>query len=411
MTNRCTRRAVLAAGVLGSAGVVDVTTARQQGATTDWPMHQRDTANTGRQSTTTAPTEGVRVAWQVSTGAGRVTDPVVADGVVYVGNDDGHFLAYDAADGTRLWSHDVGASPTGVPVVTGDTVYFGIEFDRRNPKLQALNVADGSQRWWSDAALIAPRVTAHDGTIYARGRDRFHAIDAATGGTRWTLDREVVQQVTPAISDGALFTNTGQGIIRALDPADGTERWQFEVPGRANGAPTVAQDTVYVASGNVAGRLTALDVADGTERWHAQLDHHGSGSPAIADGRVYVGTIKQWISAFDAVDGTRVWRTENRGVTASSPAIVGDTLYYSSLDKHLYALSTTDGSQRWQFGTGNTAPTSPVIANGRIYVGAGDGTLYALAPDQSPLPVSGPGVLGAVAALGGAVAHRRLSEE
>jgi polyvinyl alcohol dehydrogenase (cytochrome) len=63
--------------------------------------------------------------WRVDVGA-HVTGPVTwANGVVYVADDSGRFGAYDAADGQRLWSHEVAFPAAGGIAVVDGTVYGG----------------------------------------------------------------------------------------------------------------------------------------------------------------------------------------------------------------------------------------------------------------------------------------------
>jgi polyvinyl alcohol dehydrogenase (cytochrome) len=63
--------------------------------------------------------------WRVGVGA-HVTAPVTwADGVLYLADDSGRIAAYDAADGARLWSHDVAFPAAGGISVVDGTVYAG----------------------------------------------------------------------------------------------------------------------------------------------------------------------------------------------------------------------------------------------------------------------------------------------
>ena len=63
--------------------------------------------------------------WRVPVDA-HVTGPVTwANDVVYVSDDSGRIAAYDAADGARLWSHDVPFPAAGGITVVDGTVYAG----------------------------------------------------------------------------------------------------------------------------------------------------------------------------------------------------------------------------------------------------------------------------------------------
>jgi polyvinyl alcohol dehydrogenase (cytochrome) len=63
--------------------------------------------------------------WRVGVEA-HVTGPVTwANGVLYLADDSGRIAAYDAADGTRLWAHEVAFPAAGGISVAGGTVFAG----------------------------------------------------------------------------------------------------------------------------------------------------------------------------------------------------------------------------------------------------------------------------------------------
>jgi outer membrane protein assembly factor BamB len=63
--------------------------------------------------------------WSFTT-AGRVdSSPAVANGVVYVGWDNGKLYALDATTGHKLWSHTTGDPVGSSPAVVNGEVYVG----------------------------------------------------------------------------------------------------------------------------------------------------------------------------------------------------------------------------------------------------------------------------------------------
>jgi outer membrane protein assembly factor BamB len=53
------------------------------------------------------------------------SSPAVANGVVYVGSDDGDFYAFDAKTGAALWSAATGGAVESSPAVANGVVYVG----------------------------------------------------------------------------------------------------------------------------------------------------------------------------------------------------------------------------------------------------------------------------------------------
>ena len=65
------------------------------------------------------------IAWQTTTGNSIESSPAVANGVVYVGSDDGNLYAYKATTGALLWSATTGSYVTSSPAVANGVVYVG----------------------------------------------------------------------------------------------------------------------------------------------------------------------------------------------------------------------------------------------------------------------------------------------
>jgi outer membrane protein assembly factor BamB len=104
------------------------------------------------------------------TGARSVTAPAVADGVVYVGADNGRLYALDAADGTVQWSCQTGGGLVSAPVVGEDRVYFGVN----NGHVFALAAQDGALRWqtYTDVSITGVAGVEIKGGIQITGEGR-----------------------------------------------------------------------------------------------------------------------------------------------------------------------------------------------------------------------------------------------
>jgi len=53
------------------------------------------------------------------------SSPAVADGVVYMGSDDGNLYALNATTGALLWKYTTGGWVASTPAVANGVVYFG----------------------------------------------------------------------------------------------------------------------------------------------------------------------------------------------------------------------------------------------------------------------------------------------
>jgi hypothetical protein len=90
----------------------------------DWPEFRHDTAHTGVDGFETAigvaNVSKLGLKWDFPTGGAVVSSPAVANGIVYVGSNDGSLYALSTATGKKLWSY-----PTGGPIMSAPAVSSG----------------------------------------------------------------------------------------------------------------------------------------------------------------------------------------------------------------------------------------------------------------------------------------------
>lgn len=163
--------------------------------------------------------------------------------------------------------------------------------------------------------------------------------------------------------------------------ADGERRWRHRTDAETR-SPTVASDTVYVATSTEpgrAGRLLALDRADGTVRWAVETPSPKRGTRPVVDGdTVYLGCSGRdhgTLVALDRGDGSERWSFADENSTVYEPAVTDDAVYVGSNDDHVYALART-GELRWQVETGGVVGT--VVAGSDLLYAATTERLLAL---------------------------------
>ncbi|MEO0863103.1 MAG: PQQ-binding-like beta-propeller repeat protein [Pseudomonadota bacterium] len=142
--------------------------------------------------------------------------PIVADGVIYAGNQSGRTVAVNAGSGARIWTAREGAIGTVLPV--GDSVFL---ISDRNELLR-LDAADGSRVWGADLPN------------FVKDRPRRRA--------------EVFAHHGPILAGGRLIVASSDGVMRSFDPTNGNLIGVTDVPGGALTVPVVAGQTLYIVS-------------------------------------------------------------------------------------------------------------------------------------------------------------------
>ncbi|MBN1125133.1 MAG: PQQ-binding-like beta-propeller repeat protein [Sedimentisphaerales bacterium] len=161
-----------------------------------------------------------------------------------------------------------------------------------------------------------------DGTIYAGWGSALYAINP-DGSQQWQYDTDGFLAGCAAVSDaGRVFFGSADGNIYAVN-SDGSHAWDFNVPGPVGGSvilsPSLGMDGSVYAGGLYNAILYALDPNDGSIRWECDLtgdDEPDSKSftvaPVVAsDGTIYaVLTGDTRLYAINPTDGSINWATD-----------------------------------------------------------------------------------------------------
>lgn len=107
--------------------------------------------------------------WAVSTGSLVFSSPVLVEGTLYIGREDGALAAYDAATGDLRWSYDTGGGIWATPVVHAGRVYIGSDDGyiyalaaAEGPALERAVFFDESLRSQSAFGAVPQHDAAHD---------------------------------------------------------------------------------------------------------------------------------------------------------------------------------------------------------------------------------------------------------
>jgi polyvinyl alcohol dehydrogenase (cytochrome) len=220
-------------------------------------------------------------------GMSMYSQPSVAFGRVFVGNDNGVVYSLDAKTGCVYWAYQADMfgrfAPIAAPISGHAGTKYGIFFVTRSTNAYALDAHDGKLLWKSQVRTGLNNLSAtaafHEGRLYVplsgtetlvgadlnyeccKSRGAVAALDANTGKTLW-------------------LTQSIQEPLRELgENANGKQRWG---PAGASvwNTPTVdaKRGLIYVGTGNNFGRIPAansdailaLRMTDGKMMWHHQ---------------------------------------------------------------------------------------------------------------------------------------------
>ncbi|MDZ4687798.1 MAG: PQQ-binding-like beta-propeller repeat protein [Planctomycetaceae bacterium] len=200
------------------------------------------------------------------------------------------------------------------------------------------------------------------------------------------------------ISRGQVITlvqKDGQQWALALEAGTGTVQWQTPLApayrnGMGNGprsTPAVSGDLVFVFTGD--GILSALNLADGKPVWShnavtdykGQVAEYGMACSPLVVGKlviVTVGAPQAAVVAYDAKSGKLVWQAGNDPAGYSSPALLdvgGRRQLVAYTGASVLGLAPETGAALWRHPYATNFDcniATPLAVNGRVFVSSGE---------------------------------------
>lgn len=296
--------------------------------------------------TTNRPT-----AWRAYLAASSKVTPAIADGVVYVGANDGKLRAFNAKNGKRRWSADTGAEILAEPLVHAGKVYTA-----NGLGIVSAYTTAGKKLWSffaSDAVYSSP-VIAEGKVIFGCNDGELYALDAATGKLVWVnKDATYSIESKPFVANGKVYYGAWDQYIRCVSVGDGKLIWQRICEGSR--------------------------VASGAKRYYSPAD----AMPVVADGKLMIADRNMMLTILDANTGEPAGSASKVAATGISED--GKFVYLRKLDGNLAKIDS-DGKEVWSVSARLGAlPAAPTQKNGVVYVCSGKGTVSAIAADSGKI--------------------------
>ena len=212
------------------------------------------------------------------------SSPLIANGLVYVGDWSGRVLALDVRTGKTRWAYRTGGAIKSSPALAGGRLFVGsydghvYAFNARSGRL--VWRASGQRRLGRAGSFYSTPAAAYD-RIYIGSTDgKVYSFGANSGRLRWSQSTDGYVYAAPAVWRGLVLIGSYDHTFRALDAATGAQRWSFQANGPISGAASVVDGVVYFSTFHL--RTYALGAATGNLIWTWP---DGEYSPVVTDGR------------------------------------------------------------------------------------------------------------------------------
>lgn len=237
------------------------------------------------------------------------------------------------------WTATLPAPAAAAPAASGDRLFAPL-FDGR---VASFSLVDGSELWQVEQT-VAGQPAAGGGLFHAATPTGLLALDAETGGVRWSVTLEAPVSAPLLWTAGWLIAALESEELLALHAGTGGTVWRRVVDGGVGVRPTIAGDRLYVPVAS--GRIEVLDLRTGAVVWERRLG--GAPREILLSGDLFVGATDNHFYRLSRRDGALRWRWRAGGDVAGLAAVDGDNVYFSSLDNTLWALDRSHGGQRWR---------------------------------------------------------------
>lgn len=321
--------------------------------------------------------------WRFEAGGPIVSSPVIQDGRVFFGCDDGLVRALEVKTGKLLWSYKTEDVVEAPPMVCGDTVYVGsCDFF-----LYALDVETGKLRWKFETGDkivggACPVQFGSDLRVLCGSYDtKLYCLDSATGKEIWHYTTANYINGTPAVRGGQVVFGGCDAVLHQVSTHTGIPKGTIDLGEGCHVAGSVALADHHAYFGHYGNAFICIDLEVQEPRW--SYTHNSQpffSSPAIGPNRIIFGGRDKRLHCVDRKSGKELWSFLTRRKVDGSPVLVDSKVVFGSGDGWIWVLSAEDGSTLWSYEVGKPVLASPAVVDGHIFVGASDSHLYCFGP-------------------------------
>ena len=369
-----------------------------------WTSFRHDSMNTGSQPLYTP--NNLTLRWQVDLQNGAIdASIVVAQGHEYVltgGVLNLTTYAYDTnsslmclnGSGGLIWKAEIGKGyQVGSPLLYGNMVIV----PSANGKVYAFNANNGSELWSFETHSSSPygvvsSPMAYQNSIFvAASNGKVFALNDK-GEQNWNMTiAPLIYSSSPAFCNGTMYIGADDGKLHAIYTNGTKEAWSTSIGGKVRGSPLLLKDQIvvtFVNSSPSTGGLAAVGY-DGKLLWQTVTGISPASATLTAKGLASITPTGVSMIRFD---GKKLWNISvGTSFAGAAPTAVNGTFFMVTNEASSRLLAISDSGVAYSEQTlspSQYALSAPTVADGVLYVSSDNGKVYAynlnsVAPSRS----------------------------
>lgn len=352
-------------------------------------------------------------SWSASFGEGSskrnllLASPIVAKNTVYAQDVNATIYAFDLKTGKQIFKQKLKTlnkndSKSGLNGV-------GLAFDNNRlyalagfGSVFALNPDNGEILWRTDLKIpLRTAPTASSGKLFVQTIDnQLLALDAADGSEIWTYNMSSEDTILAGLAPSAYSAEKeivvaafSNGEIQAFNGRIGYPLWSNSLVNTKQigsqiglnaikAAPVIDGNTVYAVGSN--DLTIAVNIETGEPLWQQQIG--GTNTPCVDKEAVFILSDKFELIALNKKTGQILWTTDifsdltskqKRSLYLSGPVLINSELLLTSSNGKVLTFNPKNGEQKHEINLHEDLPFGPVVAQKTIIFTTNDADLIA----------------------------------
>ena len=323
-----------------------------------------------------------QLLWSKKIGEEIKSSPVIGDGRIFIGSDDGCVYALSLADGKEIWKFSTKDMIEASPLLVDHTLYIG----SMEGVLYALSAQDGKLKWkftiGSRIVGSANWIDKQDGgaqrILIGSYDNNIYCLDLISGKKVWSYKTDNYINCTPSVDKGKIVFGGCDAKIHVVSQSDGRAIGVIDTGSYIAGSVALSNNYAFV--GNYGNKFMCIDLIKKKILWEYGDEKKGApffSSPAISRDKAIIGCRDNFLYCINPKNGKMIWRFKSRDEIDSSPIICDDKVVVGSNDGRLYIVNLIDGKMIWSYEIGAAITSSPAVDSNIIVISAEDGSVYA----------------------------------